>query len=161
MKEIVCFTLFYPENFQTTGDLPQVICALTKEQLQMCCSHDAFCANTTCHLARNKYIHLLKQHYFNKVLKEPFAWKLNHPIIILFLFGFFLHIFIYIKELSYILRNILIIYLFFIKKWDYFVMAQFIIQKTPLPYIYSVMRAMYKVAVTVLFLSNTLKTWAW
>lgn len=37
-------------------------------------------------------------------------------------------------------------------------MAQFIIQKTPLPYIYSVMRAMYKVAVSVLFLSNTLKT---
>lgn len=29
---------------------------------------------------------------------------------------FFLHIFIHIKELSYILRNILIIYLFFIKK---------------------------------------------
>lgn len=29
---------------------------------------------------------------------------------------FFLHIFIYTKELSYILRNILIIYLFFIKK---------------------------------------------
>lgn len=29
---------------------------------------------------------------------------------------FFLHIFIYTKELSYILRNILIIYLFFYKK---------------------------------------------
>lgn len=81
----------YPENFQTTGDFPQVICALTKEQLQMCCSHDAFCTNMTCHLARSKYIHLLKQHYFNKVLKEPFAWKLNHPLIILF----FTHIYIY------------------------------------------------------------------
>lgn len=57
MKEIVCFTLFYPENFQTTGDLPQVICALTKEQLQMRCSHDAFCANTTCILPEaNTYI---------------------------------------------------------------------------------------------------------
>lgn len=32
-----------------------------------------------------------------------------------FFVSFFLHIFIHIKELSYILRNILIIYLFFIK----------------------------------------------